>query len=1061
MNLGIVLGLRHPMVHRWYSTAVRRVLAFSLGPFLPVFGATHADRGPAGLSSSPVDDYVVRQWTVEDGLPYDQVNCLLATGNGFLWIGTQRGLVRYDGTDMVILDRAGVPGMDGSAITSMAEGPDGALWLGSLNGLLRLADDGSVEVWDREAGFRNPAIFSILPVTAEDVWIGTAAGLARWRDGRIEIPPAGTLVGQYAIRAIAPATDGWYWIGTSLGILRIDPAKAVEDSWGATPVIKGGGWAFARRETGEYWVVGGLFTHEARGHLLTTRGDTVAVISDGMIGNGGRSIFGVAVGGESWISGGPGHLLRIDSEGTSGRMPVPALGTDFAICAACDHEGNVWLGTENSGLLQLRPRVARETGPAHDLRTVLETGDGRVWVAGPRGLWFREGDRPEAWVEVRAEPALNVRALAEDASGRLWIGLHNGLALWEGGTLRRFRIGGDPNRNKVNGIVTSDTGLWVSTIRGVHGIPFEAMPAADGGAGAGPDDAGGAVVVLEPGVSMVTTEVEAQQDISAVCLGAQGELWIGTRGLGMFEWSPDEGLRAWTHEAGIPGSAIRSLRLDRDERLWVATEAGVAVIRRDGGRDAIRTLTHRNGLLRDDVVEVLDAGDDGVWLATLHGLQVLERAPLESFLAGEIGTVTPRWIDCAEGLGSVDFTGEWSQPAAVQCRDGRLLFATARGLAEIDPRRLDPPRPPGSVQVDRVRANGVLVLDRMRGSRRGGIESIDPVPGVSGVLRFIPGSARVLEFQYTAPTFHRSGSIEFETRLAGLHDEWHPKGTMREAYYANLKPGAYRFEVRARHPGTDAITHANPMPFVIRPFLVETAGFRAGVVAAVVLGLVGGMRWRLSKERRIRTLEAEAAALRERMRIGRDLHDGLGGDLTYLAMLADELANGAATRRGSVESLPEALRRPIQRLRDLVSASSPGSLALSTLVIRLGDRMAERARAAGLECRLRLPKRIPDLPVGANPRQHLDLIFEEAFTNVLKHAGATRVTFEVAVDDLHVALRLDDNGNGLPHPEGREGGHGLGNLRVRAESMGGTAEFGVRKEGGARIQVVLPMEGLR
>lgn len=1058
MTLGNVVGLRYPMVHRWSSTTVRRVLAFSLGPFLSVLGAIAADLGPADVSPSPLDDYVVRQWTVEDGLPYDQVNALLAARSGFLWIGTQRGLVRYDGMDMVILDRGGVPGLDGSAILSMAEGPDGALWIGSLNGLLRMADDGLVEVWDREAGFRHASVISLLPVSTDEVWVGTAAGLARWRTGQVEITPDDTLLGRYPVRAMAPADGGRYWIGTPRGIFLIDPSRAAEDSWGAIKVFEAGGMAFARREPAGYWVVGSFLSTEAEGYLLATRDDSVIVAGEAVFGNGGRSNFSMAVGDEWWIPGGDGCLHRIGADGSLARMPFPALGSDFAICAALDQEGNIWMGTESSGLLQLRPRVARETGPGSDLRTVLETGDGRVWGGSPQGLWFREGNRQGAFVEVPAETTLNVRALAEDGSGRLWIGLHNGLALWEGGTLRRFRIGGDPNRNKINGIVAADTGLWVSTIRGVHAIPYEALSAADGGADAG--SGGAAVPVLTPSVSIVTTEEERQQDVSAVCLGAQGELWIGTRGLGLFEWSPEEGLRTWTHEPGLPGSAIRCLRLDGDERLWVATEAGVVVLGRDGGRDAVRTLTHRNGLLRDDVVEVLDAGGDGVWLATLHGLQVLERAPLESFLAGETGTVTPRWIDRAEGLGSVDFAGEWSQPAAVRCRDGRLLFATPRGIAEIDPRRLDPPRPPASVQVDRVRANGVLVLDRLRGSRRGGPEAIDPGPRASGVLRFVPGSARVLEFQFTAPTFHRSESIEFETRLAGLHDEWRPKGTLREAYYANLKPGTYRFEVRARHPGSEATTRADPMDLVIEPFLAETVGFRAGVAGAVVLGLIGGMRWRLSKERRIRTLEAEAAALRERVRIGRDLHDGLGGDLTHLALLADELANGAATGRESVDSLPEALRRPIQRLRDLVSASSPGSQALSTLVLRLGDRIAERARAAGLECRLRLPEGIPGLPVGAIQRQHLDFIFEEAFTNVLKHAGATRVEFEVAIDALHVAFRLDDNGNGRPRLEVREGGHGLGNLRSRAGAMGGTSEFTLREAGGASVQVAIPLSRL-
>jgi ligand-binding sensor domain-containing protein len=604
----------------------------------------------------PISRYVHARWGQCDGLPHNVVQRVLAARTGYLWIGTQEGLVRFDGARMRLFERFTTPGLAGDEITGLAEDAAGDLWIGTYSGLSRLRGE-AFEAVDLGDGPTVPVL--AVQWDGSALWVATAAGLHRLHRGAWEAHPIAPGAGPDPPTALARAGGGGVWIGTTRRLLRwVDDHILPVDARG----LPGEGvTALVEDAEGTLWV------GTPRGLARRRRGQA-AFEPVARVGDRAVSALLQDRAGALWIASTTG-LQRLDGEALE---LLPGRPVHFNSIVE-DAEGSLWLGTETDGLHRLRrgevQTIASEEGLSSEVVWALAEGAGGVvWVSGDGGLDRLVGDRPAA--SHRSElKGTNLTALLEDRGGQLWLGTEaHGLMRFGQG--RPSRYGPDQGlRGMVRVILQDRAGtVWVGTRDGVFRL--------EGGR------------FLPAGSST---------SVNAMAQGPDGALWVGsTAGLlrGAGDALAPAPLPGWTGPRDVT-----ALRFDTDGTLWLGTN-GDGLWRLRGGQ--AHNFTRRHGLGEDIVFAIVDDEQGSLWLSGNHGIGRVRRAELEEVAAGRRERVSATVLGRADGMKEAECNGGL-QPAGFRAADGRLWFATLRGAVVVDPSRFAAnPRPPRLVVEDVV-----------------------------------------------------------------------------------------------------------------------------------------------------------------------------------------------------------------------------------------------------------------------------------------------------------------------------------------------------------------------
>ncbi|RYD63797.1 MAG: hypothetical protein EOP83_11245, partial [Verrucomicrobiaceae bacterium] len=475
----------------------------------------------------------------------------------------------------------------------------------------------------------------------------------------------------------------------------------------------------------------------------------------------------------------------------------------------------------------------------------------------------------------------------------------------------------------------------------------------------------------------------------------------------------------------LEGAGIRALVSDPDGTLWVGTGGGGLLI----GRGGKFTLIDQELGLLDEVISQLQSDDHGaLWFGTSRALFKVDKNELIQCAEGKTSTVTPVKFGAADGLPGFSAAANY-QPSSWKTHDGRLLFVSRKGLVIADPspqtheKAATPPGP--LVHIEKLLVdNKATALDDTR----------------------LPSAARKLEFLFTAPTFISPDKVRYRYRLTPFESEWNDAGTQRSATYSQLKPGHYRFEVMAAN--SDLVWSADPatIPLEVVPAWWETWWAKMlGLLSGATLLALAVRYWSHQRlKARLLELEATQRIDRERSRIARDLHDGLGASLTQIGMMAEELAEDI--------SEPEEMKSYSVRLagrvrgiaRDLDAAvwtASPQNDTLAALSSYICQYAIEYFRDSPLRCRVNVEPDIPEQPLSPDARHHLFLTAKEVMNNALKHSGASHLDLDIRVDEGCFRLGFRDDGHGFCEGAETNGRHGLQNIRQRVMELGGTVEI--------------------
>ena len=949
--------------------------------------------------ATPVSQqYVLRVWDTEDGLPHSSVSGIAQTPDGYLWLATREGLARFDGTRFTTFHKGNV-GLESVYVRTVATDRSGELWLGLQYGGVTRLHQGKFETIIPPASPMSATAWtsSFAQDAGGAMWIGQAPEriARRWSSGKVTVFTAEDGIGAGKDTFVHADTGGRIWYNTANACGIFDGARfreiAPED--GGTihmsPARSGGMWA--ARDAG-------LIHYFADGKREKA--------ADLAILGGPKEVTALLESRENdlWIGTRGAGLWRLH-DGKFTRVPTSRPAVQAVMQ---DREGNLWVGLLTGGLNRLRPQrfVLHDTSHGlpkeGGLSLVKDTAD-RIWVAvrdtGPvRSL---DGSN-QSFAPITPWPGSLITTMYPDPAGGVWIGQYEGTLLrWKDGVFTETSFKGS-----IASLLRDREGnVWIATEReGVYRWHDESA-------------------------TQETTGEELRRP-RALAQDSSGAIWAGTEDGLLFR--RQEGRFAPVDLAGLTeGNSIRFIVADGPETVWIGSRYG-RMWRWHSGR--IDAVPPEAGLAGSDLRALLIDTKGNFWLARGRGLMRTTRESMEEVLSGKERTIRRVLYSRDEGLPSGGFTFG-RRNATAETRDGHLWFATDRGCVEVNPENQTESVPLLPVLIEEMRVHGEVVAPRAA-------LKLPPRPGP-------------IEIRYTLPLLKAGDRLHFRYRLVGLDEGWVDAENQRVASFAHLPPGAYRFEVAARE--TDAPESSEVvarLPFTVRAAWWETAWFQGSMMALGALALAALVRMIVLRRvrARMRALEQQHALEKERARIARDMHDDLGASLTQIT-LASQLArlSPAAEVQGHIDDIADIARRTVTALDEIVWMVNPRNDTLNSAVEYLGQHAVDFLTAADIACELEIPYDLPASPLPTHARHHLFLVVKEALNNVVKHAGATTVQFKAEVNGSALRLVIADNGHGFAMGQERAGSDGLHNMGARMAELGGTCRIDSQPGAGTRV----------
>ena len=773
--------------------------------------------------------YVHDAWDTADGLPQASVQDLIQSRDGYIWFGTQEGLVRFDGVRFDVFDKQNTSALTTGNISCIIEDVDGVLWIGTTGGGLLRAQDGEFTAYTTQQGLSSNVVLSLLETASGDIWIGTDAGLNLFRDGHFTIYTTADGLPHDTIPALVQDRHGRVWAGTQgggIGLVDKEQILVLDESWGlSSNSVR----ALLSAEDGSVWIGtdnGGLSRYKDGTFVETPKVEEL----------GADSVYSLAEDGDGnlWVGTANNGLIRCRQGMMSLYSSSEGLTHDRVSSLMMDREGSLWIGTFGGGLNRLRDTPfttygAKEGLSSDHIWSVFEDREDCLWIGTQVGLDMMVDGIPSPYAgraEMEGKP---VMALFQDGEGRLWVGTH-GYGLW------RLQDGAWTTWTEEHGLADN--------------IVFTINQDANGTIWAG-TQAGLTRIIDDELHTFTTADGLPHDNIRGLQVDGDNTLWIGTRGAGLARYvngafeTIDLGAERTPNQL-----LIMEVYLDGRGGLWLGTPEGLLYYR-DG---ETRQITTQNGLYDDTVHRILEDDIGNLWISCNHGIYRISRLDLERFSAGTSDQVTSESYGRADGMRNEECNGGY-QPAGWRTMDGRLWFPTIDGLVSLDPSDIRSSDVPPPVLIERVHVDA---------------EPIDP-----DETPILPAGASRFEFHYNAPTFLDPDKVQFRVRLDGLDDDWVDAGTRRIAYFTQLNPGEYTFNVTACN--SDGVWNENgaTFSFVLQPRFYQRPlfyGFCALLVVTAALGM-HGMRVRQLRVREKELLTAVHERTVELRQMARELKE--------------------------------------------------------------------------------------------------------------------------------------------------------------------------------------------
>ncbi len=802
------------------------VFRFAAAFFVAALCLPSAARAAGQSSSTGLSQYVQTSLTSRNGLPQNSVRSIAQSTDGYMWLGTEEGVVRYDGNRTRVYDRRTDPDLQDNYVQSVSAAADGSLWVVTRGGVSHYCHGAFVSHTDNGGRYLG----DVLADTHGNVWVGSAGGLFSVSSDRRKLIPFAGIAPGTEIRQLAMAGDGSLWLATSTGVWHLKQGAAhrhgateglPESEVQVLTAARDGSLWFATPNELVHWKAGVLSRRSI--NEFAPHGRVTALLEDGS--------------GKLWIGLAQDGIATLDGNSIERFNRANGLTSNAINVLRVDRDGNLWVGFSDGGAARFHSGLFHTYGDREGLNaksvwTALTVRDGSVWAVTAHGklnhLW------PDGHVDTLTArdglPTGELYSMFEDTDGSLWAGNDIGDLVHIVGD-HRITIFHNPRHamDALRCILRGPGGQLYLLYHSRFGLErFE----------------DGRFIVEPHNIPGLPT---------AAVRASDGSLWIGTSQGGISHWN-ERLLEVYGQRQGFASEFVFSMATDPQGSVWVGTSPGGLSLLRHG---RVTTFTPENGLFDDTVGSVVDDGKGYLWMTSNKGIFKVRKAEMFAVADGSATAVHSIVYGLPDGLRSAECNYS-TTPAASLAGDGKLWFATTEGLVSVRP----------AASTIRSSQPAAVVEKPIVDGKPMGLDTLATSAGAHDV-----------EFDFAAPDFAAPERLRFRYKLRGFDRDWIEAGSRTQAFYTRLPPGYYQLLVEAED-GSGWPDHAASMVLQIPPHFWQTTWFRgAGILLLLLIGYLGYEARVLALRRGQRLLQEQVivrtAELQEAMREAEAAHQEL------------------------------------------------------------------------------------------------------------------------------------------------------------------------------------------
>jgi ligand-binding sensor domain-containing protein/two-component sensor histidine kinase len=950
--------------------------------------------------------YGISFWREAEGLPQSRIRAITQTRDGYLWLGTDNGVVRFNGTSFTAFTvETGC--LKDNEVWSLLEDNEGGLWIGTYGGGLTLYRKGQFTTFTSADGLPDDVILQLDKDAEGNIWMATPSGVGFYSRGVFTQFTTGEGVSNQYINAINAHSPQGIFAGSGNKLYRFLNGKfnltsnIVDESDGVIEQLLSGSdgslWLNFSNAVIKKWKDSVITTYSRKQNLTS---HVTALYEDS-----NRILWAALDSGLMQLRDEKFESVPLDQK--AGR-----LGVIYSLFG--DLEGNLWLGLQANGLGRLHlnelSTISIDNGLNNEsTRTVFQDSEGTIWIGTANGFSTYRNGIITNYPNLEGKKLAPVRSIAEDNEGNIWIASGESLLLMKKDKLTRFPEW--KGKFEIEVIYKDELGrMWIGTD-------------------------GDGLFQYRDGkfINFQTQDGLASNHVRGILSDNQGNLWISCFRRGISKYS-DGKFTSLTTSDGLAGNRVLALYQDDEGALWFATREGLSRFK-DG---KFFNYSAESGLLTGFIYTILDDGKGNFWFSCAKGLFRVAKSELKEFAEGKRNKIISVEYGVRDGMQTRAFN-VGNQPAAWKAADGSLMFCSLKGLVIVNLDRISTSNFIPPVYIEKV------LINREKFS----LETRPQVPIGTGEV----------EIQFAALSYNSPEKLRFKYKLDGFDDEWIDAGTRRSAYYTNLPPGAYHFRVMAGNIEGKWNEEGAGFDFYLNPRFYQTGWFAGLMIATVLLIVTLLYRFHLAE------LKARySAVLAERRRIAIEIHDTFAQNLAGIALQLDSVSMELADPDGTQESIDQAcnlIRYSLSEARRAVSDLHSDELEnreLITVLPEITNKMAANSKS-------RVNLKISGVPRKLNPaiEKNLLRIFQETLSNAIKHAEAEIIEIELNYGTESLKLNFRDDGKGFDTGKIMlEVGHyGLIGIRERVKRIGGHLILRSHPEEGTEVNIEIPFSNRR